>query len=52
MFAGLADSPEEAGEKIKTVTKDDIIEAANKVVLDTIYFMRGTLTEGADSDEQ
>jgi len=29
-------------EKIKKVTKDDVIRVANKIKLDTIYFLTGT----------
>lgn len=51
MLAGITSSPEEAIDFINTVTKDDIIAFANKITLDTVYFMRGTLTGGAEDDE-
>ncbi len=44
-LAGLDDSPEEAAEKIESVTKEQVTEMAKKVTLDTVYFLRGTLLE-------
>jgi Predicted Zn-dependent peptidases len=51
MLAGLTSSPEEAIDLINSVTKDDIIEVANKITLDTIYFLNGTLTGGDEDNE-
>ncbi|MBR1731448.1 MAG: insulinase family protein, partial [Ruminococcus sp.] len=34
------DTPEQAAEKINAVTKDEIIEAANKLQLDTVYVLK------------
>ena len=38
---GLTDTPEELIEKIERVTKEEVAEAAKKVVLDTEYFLCG-----------
>ncbi|NLE12458.1 MAG: insulinase family protein [Clostridiales bacterium] len=52
MLAGLSDSPDDAAAKVAGVTREQIIEAAGKVVLDTVYFLRGTLLpEGEDDAE-
>ena len=37
------DSPEEAAEIIRKITKDEIVAAANSLVLDTVYTLKGTL---------
>lgn len=50
MLAGMDDSPEEAAELIKTVTKEDVAEMAKGITLDTVYFMEPTLTEEADDE--
>lgn len=52
MFAGIVSSPEEAIELIDSVTKADVVEIANKITLDTVYFMKGTLTGGGDNNEE
>ena len=52
MLADITSSPEEAIDLIDSVTIADIVEAANKITLDTIYFMNGTLTGGAEDDEE
>lgn len=52
MFAGIVSSPEEAIELIDSVTKADVVEIANKITLDTVYFMKGTLTGGGDYNEE
>ncbi len=41
-------SPEQTISKIMKVTKQDIVNAAKKVELDTVYFIRGTGKEGED----
>ncbi len=41
MLGGIDKTPEESCELVMAVTKDDIIAAAEKVVLDTVYFMKG-----------
>ena len=49
---GINETIEEAIDKISRVTKDEIIDIANNTVLDTIFFVEGTLstTEGDDED--
>lgn len=51
MMNGLESSPEQTLEQIKKVTREDVVEAAKKVTLDTVYFMRGTLQQEDGSDE-
>ncbi|MCR5653142.1 MAG: insulinase family protein, partial [Ruminococcus sp.] len=34
------DTPEQAAEKINAVTKDEIVKAANKLLLDTVYVLK------------
>ncbi len=41
MMAGLSDTPEQVCEKIRTLTKDDVIKASLGVKLDTVYFLKG-----------
>ena len=50
MLATLNDSPAEASEYIKTVTKEDIAQVASEITLDTVYFMEPTLTEEAENE--
>ncbi|MFA6948779.1 MAG: hypothetical protein WCQ72_07340, partial [Eubacteriales bacterium] len=50
MLAGLTTSPDEASELVRSVTYDDIAQIASKITLDTVYFMRGTLSGGEESD--
>lgn len=49
-FAERSDSPEETAEKILSVTKSNIIDAAKKLSPDTVYFLKGTLLSANDSD--
>ena len=55
LLAGLNNTPEENAELVKKTTKEEIVKTASAVTLDTVYFMRGTLTgedqEGEDGDE-
>ena len=51
ILAGRFDSPDDAAEMIKTVTIDDIIEIAKNIKLDTVYFLRGTLTEESENND-
>jgi predicted Zn-dependent peptidase len=44
MLAGTDEEPEDCIEKIAAVTKEEIISAANKIVLDTVYFLNGSDT--------
>lgn len=52
MLAGLCDSPAEAAELVKTVTKEDIMNIASKITLDTVYFMEPTLSEEEGTDDE
>lgn len=49
MLDGVPGDPDDVVESLKAVTREQIIEAANKVSLDTIYFLNGTL-KGEDED--
>ena len=39
---GIKDSPEQTIEKIESVTKEQVVAAAQNVLLDTEYFLSGT----------
>lgn len=41
IIAGTDNSPEEYIERLKKVTKEDVIKVMNKVELDTVYFLKG-----------
>ena len=41
LMAGNTDTPQDAVNKIKALTKKDVINAASKVKLDTVYFLKG-----------
>ncbi|MBE6607625.1 MAG: insulinase family protein [Ruminococcaceae bacterium] len=52
-FADRNDSPEEVAEKILSVTKEELVESASRLSVDTVYFLKGTLSpEGVDEDEE
>ncbi len=52
LLANVSDSPERSCERVMSVTKDDIIVAAGKVMLDTVYFMNGCeFCEEGEADE-
>ncbi len=38
---GVSDTPEDTVEKIRAVTAEDIVRAAEKVALDSVYFIKG-----------
>lgn len=40
-IAGQTGSMETLGEQLRSVTKDQIVEAANTLTLDTVYFLKG-----------
>ena len=40
-IAGLSYSMEDLGEQLRTVTLDQVVEAANTLTLDTVYFLKG-----------
>ncbi len=42
-LAGLSDTPDDVIESLRAVTRDDIVAAAKKASLDTVYFLNGTL---------
>ena len=42
LLCGVMRTPEESIEIIKKVSRDDVIEAAKKISLDTIFFLKGT----------
>lgn len=41
MMAGLSDSPEEVCDKIRRLTKENVVKASLGVKLDTVYFLKG-----------
>ena len=45
LLAGIDDTPEEYIEKLMSYGRDDIIRAANRVTLDTVYFLKGRAGE-------
>ena len=50
ILMGNEKTPDEAVEKLMKVTKDEIINAANKVELDTVYFIKGTGDQEGDEE--
>ncbi len=40
LMAGISDSPLDGIAKVNAVTRDEIVEAAKKVVVDTVYYLR------------
>lgn len=42
-LAGVPGTPDSVAESLAAVTKEEIVAAANKVTLDTVYFLNGTL---------
>ena len=49
-IAGNTQSIEEVIEEIPHITKEEITECARKVNLDTVFFLKGTLTDGGDEN--
>ncbi len=47
ILRGQEVSPEEDIAEIAKLTRDEIVEAANKITLDTVYFLTGSESEGA-----
>ena len=43
MLSDISQSPEEAIEVVKNITKDEIVATAKKVTLDTVYFLEGVM---------
>ena len=50
-LAGVEETMEMAIEKIQSITKEEIIEAAQKVRIDTVYFLGGNGEEDEYEDE-
>ena len=50
MLSGRDTSPEDEIDRIEGVTKADVASAAQKIQLDTVYFMNGTGGEVADDE--
>ncbi len=48
ILAGVEETPEESRERVIALTREDVLAAAEKVVLDTVYFMNGTEEDGYD----
>jgi predicted Zn-dependent peptidase len=51
-FFGSSETPEECMSKISTLTTDDIADLAQKTVLDTVFFVKGTLTDNETYEEE
>ena len=49
IISGLGGDPDDMVNRLKTVTREEIIAAANRVTPDTVYFLRGTL-EGEEDE--
>ena len=49
VLAGIDELPERTIEKVMSVTKDDIVAAANKVRISAVYFLEGK-GDGEESD--
>ena len=43
IISGLSDNPADVVERLRGVTRDEVIAAAKKLSVDTIYFLNGTL---------
>lgn len=50
-FAKRSDSPLDVAEKIARVSREEIVEAAKGLSPDTVYFLKGTLAEDIDKQE-
>ncbi len=55
-FVDRSDSPEEVAQKILSVTKEELIASASRLSVDTVYFLKGTLSaedaDDADEDDE
>ncbi len=47
-ISGLSQSPEEAAVAVQKITKSEIVEVANKITLDMIYFLKSTNVSGGE----
>ncbi len=52
LLAGALSEPEVEIAKLRAVTRDEIIAAAKKLSLDTVFFLNGTLKGGDDEDDE
>ena len=52
LLSGVSETSEEACETITSVTRRNVIEAAQKVVLDTVYFLKGNDDGGEDGEDE
>lgn len=50
IMAGMNDMPEDSIKRINAVERSEIVDAASKVELDTVYFMCGNMPEGEEED--
>ena len=51
-IADISDTTESVCESFMKVTKEDVIRVSQKIKLDTIYFLEGTLVGEAEDDEE
>ncbi len=51
-LSGLDDSHEEVCNRFMNVTKEEVINVARKLRLDTVYFLEGTLKGKGESDDE
>ena len=51
-LAGIKEDPEKCISEISALTIDDVVKAANKVELDTVYFLRGNEAETEDEIDE
>lgn len=47
-LSGIVQSPEEAIEVVRGITKEEIVSTAKKISLDTVYFLEGVQNGGAN----
>lgn len=52
LISGIDGDPEDSVARLKAVTRDGIIAAANRVTPDTVYFLRGTLEPEEDGYDE
>ena len=48
----IDDTLEDSRTKIEAVSREDVVSAARRLSLDTVYFLDGVLGEGEDEDEE
>ena len=51
ILAGIEDEPIDYLDRVRNVTADDVRRSANNLVLDTVYFLEGTLMQEDTDDE-